>query len=104
MSVLQSIQFIAFRLIFTDSTVQGARKYGLNAAGSSISIRRVFVASLTHGFIVEVEVQQVCVLDLCHLDDRLVVHPLLVGLDLGPHQLVPLVRVEPGPHGKLHRS
>ena len=55
----------------------------------------------THGSITEVEVEQVFILDLCHLDDGLIVHALCVRLDFGPHQLVPLVGVEALAHGQL---
>ena len=45
----------------------------------------------THGRVCKVEVQQVFILDLRDLNDGFVVKALLVGLHLGPHQLVLLV-------------
>lgn len=39
----------------------------------------------THGSIGEVEVEQVFILNLSHLDDGFIVQPLLVRLHLGSH-------------------
>ena len=58
----------------------------------------VEVARRTYGIVAEVEIQQVFILNLCHLDYSLILQTLLVSLHLGPHQLVPLVGVEPLPH------
>ena len=60
--------------------------------------------SCTHSSIAEVEVEEVFILDLGHLDDGLIVHALRMCLHFGTNQLVFLVGVEALPHGNLLRS
>ena len=57
----------------------------------------------TNSRVVVVEIEEVFILDLAHLDDGLILHAVLVSLHLGPDQLVSLVGMEPLPHGHPDR-
>ena len=60
------------------------------------------ISRQTYGSIAEVEIEQVFVLNLRNLDDGRVLHALLVSLHLRPHQLIPLVGMEPLTHSCVY--
>ena len=69
-----------------------------------VSIECLADGRRTHDGIVEVEVEQIFILDLSHLDDSFVVQPLLVAFYFAPHQLVLLVGMKAAAHGQLDRG
>ena len=73
----------------TVSTV--ARSSASLEAQVDMAVGKEDISRQTYGSIAEIEIEQVFILDLRHLNDGLVLHALRMSLHLGPHQLIPLV-------------